>query len=203
MLLLLIATPLAWWLAHSRKWYKGMVAAVVALPLVLPPTVLGFYLLLLMGPHGVVGELTTASESRQVAVHLCRSGGRLGAVLAAVCGAADPERIRGDGQASAGSGGDLACECVGSFRQRGVAAGASRFSHRDHSRLRAHRRRVRRGADAGRQHPRRDARALGRHLQSCRGDGIRRGALARGRHGAVLVHRAARPVSRGRQTVEG
>jgi molybdate transport system permease protein len=59
-LLLLIATPLAWWLAHSRKWYKGAIAAVVALPLVLPPTVLGFYLLLLMGPHGVVGELTTA-----------------------------------------------------------------------------------------------------------------------------------------------
>lgn len=59
-LLLLIATPLAWWLAHSRKWYKGLVSALVALPLVLPPTVLGFYLLLLMGPHGVVGELTSA-----------------------------------------------------------------------------------------------------------------------------------------------
>jgi molybdate transport system permease protein len=57
--LLLISTPLAWWLAHSSKWYKGVVAALVALPLVLPPTVLGFYLLLLMGPHGVVGELTT------------------------------------------------------------------------------------------------------------------------------------------------
>ena len=59
-LLLLIATPLAWWLAHSRRWYKGLVSAVVALPLVLPPTVLGFYLLLLMGPQGTVGELTRA-----------------------------------------------------------------------------------------------------------------------------------------------
>ena len=59
-LLLLLATPLAWWLANSRCWYKGPVAAVVALPLVIPPTVLGFYLLLLMGPHGVVGELTTS-----------------------------------------------------------------------------------------------------------------------------------------------
>src|SRR5512133_2865917 len=60
LILLLIGTPLAWWLAHSRKWYKGVVSAVVALPLVLPPTVLGFYLLLLMGPQGAVGELTRA-----------------------------------------------------------------------------------------------------------------------------------------------
>ena len=53
-LLLLIATPLAWWLATSRKWYKGVVSAVVALPLGLPPTVLGLYLLLLMGAHGAL-----------------------------------------------------------------------------------------------------------------------------------------------------
>jgi molybdate transport system permease protein len=60
LVLLCIATPMAWWLAHSRSWYKGLVAALVALPLVLPPTVLGFYLLLLMGPQGWVGELTRA-----------------------------------------------------------------------------------------------------------------------------------------------
>lgn len=59
-LLLLIATPLAWWLANSRKWYKGPVAAIVSLPLVLPPSVLGFYLLLLLGPQGPVGKLTQA-----------------------------------------------------------------------------------------------------------------------------------------------
>jgi molybdate transport system permease protein len=59
-ILLFIATSLAWWLANSRKWYKGIVSAIVALPLVLPPTVLGFYLLLLMGPHGVVGDITSA-----------------------------------------------------------------------------------------------------------------------------------------------
>jgi molybdate transport system permease protein len=60
LILLFIATPLAWWLAHSQKWYKGVVSALVALPLVLPPTVLGFYLLVLMGPQGIVGELTNA-----------------------------------------------------------------------------------------------------------------------------------------------
>jgi molybdate transport system permease protein len=59
-ILLLVATPLAWWLAHSGKWHKGAVSALVSLPLVLPPSVLGFYLLLLMGPRGPVGELTTA-----------------------------------------------------------------------------------------------------------------------------------------------
>lgn len=56
--LLLLGTPVAWWLAHTRSALKGPVAALVALPLVLPPTVIGFYLLMLMGPHGWVGQLT-------------------------------------------------------------------------------------------------------------------------------------------------
>ncbi|MFZ3185963.1 MAG: molybdate ABC transporter permease subunit [Pseudomonas sp.] len=57
-LLLLIGTPIAWWLARTRSWLKGPVGAVVALPLVLPPTVIGFYLLVAMGPHGVIGQFT-------------------------------------------------------------------------------------------------------------------------------------------------
>lgn len=57
-LLLLAGTPLAWWLARTRSWLKGPVGALVALPLVLPPVVLGFYLLVLMGPQGPVGALT-------------------------------------------------------------------------------------------------------------------------------------------------
>lgn len=60
LILLVIGTPIALWLTHSRSWLKGPVGAVVALPLVLPPTVIGFYLLLLMGPHGYVGQLTQA-----------------------------------------------------------------------------------------------------------------------------------------------
>ncbi len=58
LILLLIGTPIAWWLARSRAWWKGPVGAVVALPLVLPPSVLGFYLLLAMGPNGPFGQLT-------------------------------------------------------------------------------------------------------------------------------------------------
>ncbi len=50
-LLLVLATPLAWWLATSRAWQREVVAAVTSLPLVLPPTVLGFYLLIALGPH--------------------------------------------------------------------------------------------------------------------------------------------------------
>jgi molybdate transport system permease protein len=59
-LLLLIGTPIAWWLARTRSRLRGAVGAVVALPLVLPPTVLGFYLLVAMGPNGPVGQLTQA-----------------------------------------------------------------------------------------------------------------------------------------------
>ena len=57
-ILLLVGTPIAWWLARSRSRWKGPIGATVALPLVLPPSVLGFYLLLVMGPNGPVGGLT-------------------------------------------------------------------------------------------------------------------------------------------------
>jgi molybdate transport system permease protein len=58
--LLLLGTPLAWWLARTRTLFKPLWLALVAMPLVLPPTVLGFYLLLLLGPQGPVGQLTQA-----------------------------------------------------------------------------------------------------------------------------------------------
>jgi molybdate transport system permease protein len=58
LLLLVIGTPIAWWLARTRSAFKGVVGAVVALPLVLPPTVIGFYLLVVMGPNGPLGQLT-------------------------------------------------------------------------------------------------------------------------------------------------
>ncbi len=57
LVLLVLGTPLAWWLARSQWRYKFLVEAVVALPLVLPPTVLGFYLLVALGPRGPVGAL--------------------------------------------------------------------------------------------------------------------------------------------------
>ena len=59
-ILLLLGTPVAWWLSRTRAWYKQAISAVVALPLVLPPTVLGFYLLIMLGPRGPVGAFTEA-----------------------------------------------------------------------------------------------------------------------------------------------
>lgn len=59
-ILLLIGTPLAWWLSRTRSWLYRPVSAVVALPLVLPPSVLGFYLLIALGPHSPLGQFTKA-----------------------------------------------------------------------------------------------------------------------------------------------
>ena len=57
-LLLFLATPIAWWLAHTQSGWRAPIAALVALPLVLPPTVLGFYLLIALGPLGPVGQFS-------------------------------------------------------------------------------------------------------------------------------------------------
>ena len=59
-LLLILATPIAWWLARTKSAWRVPIASLVALPLVLPPTVLGFYLLVTLGPNGPIGRLTQA-----------------------------------------------------------------------------------------------------------------------------------------------
>ena len=58
LILLVLGAPLAWWLARTNSRLKGPIGALVALPLVLPPTVLGFYLLLALGPNGPIGQVT-------------------------------------------------------------------------------------------------------------------------------------------------
>ncbi|MGH8558097.1 MAG: molybdate ABC transporter permease subunit [Methylococcales bacterium] len=65
--LLLLGTPIAWWLATTRWRFKFLLEAVVALPLVLPPSVLGFYLLVALGPHGPVGHLMESLGGRPLA----------------------------------------------------------------------------------------------------------------------------------------
>ena len=60
LVLLVIATPIAWWLSTTGSRWRAPISALVTLPLVLPPTVLGFYLLVVMGPDGPLGRLTLA-----------------------------------------------------------------------------------------------------------------------------------------------
>ncbi len=67
LILLVLGTPLAWWLARTRFRFKAVIEALVALPLVLPPTVLGFYLLIALGPHGPIGRLMEALGGRPLA----------------------------------------------------------------------------------------------------------------------------------------
>lgn len=66
-ILLMLATPLAWWLAHAKGWWTEIIASVIALPLVLPPTVLGFYLLILLGPDGPGGWIAHLWGGRTLA----------------------------------------------------------------------------------------------------------------------------------------
>ena len=65
--LILIGTPIAWWLSHSHWRYKYFVEAIIALPLILPPTVLGFYLLVSLGPNGPIGGLSSAMSGESLA----------------------------------------------------------------------------------------------------------------------------------------
>src|SRR3546814_4722876 len=62
LVLLLLGTPIAWWLARTHSRWRGVIGALVALPLVLPPSVLGFYVLLAMGPNGPLGHVTAFLE---------------------------------------------------------------------------------------------------------------------------------------------
>ncbi len=65
--LLVVGTPIAWWLARSKAWWKEAAAALIAMPLVLPPTVLGFYLLLMLGPNGPGGLIAGLWGARTLA----------------------------------------------------------------------------------------------------------------------------------------
>lgn len=81
-ILLTIGTPIAWWLAHTQCWCKSILQAIISLPLVLPPTVLGFYLLVALGPHGWIGQLSELLSGRHLAFSF--TGLVLGSVIASM-----------------------------------------------------------------------------------------------------------------------
>jgi len=88
--LLVLATPLAWWLARSKVWWAEAIAAVLALPLVLPPTVLGFYLLVMLGPNGPGGLIAGLWGGRTLAFTF--EGLVIGSVLYAMPFVVQPTR---------------------------------------------------------------------------------------------------------------
>ena len=164
-ILLIVGTPIAWWLARSRALVEGAVAAVVALPLVLPPTVLGFYLLVALGPNGPGGLIAGLWGARTLAFTF--EGLVIGSVIYSMPFVVQP--IRNAFEAMGERPLEVAATLRASPARRLLdgrgAAGAARVSDRRRARLRPHGRRVRRGADDRRQHPGQDQGAVGRDLR--------------------------------------
>ena len=125
-ILLLLGTPLAWWLARTGSWLKGPVAAIVALPLVLPPTVLGFYLLMAMSPTGPVGRLTESLRPGNAAFHILGIGGGVCVLLTAVRCAATAECVCSHRATPTGDGRNPSGGCLGSVFPYCSADGVAR-----------------------------------------------------------------------------
>ncbi len=106
-ILLIIGTPIALWLARTDSWLKGPIGAVVALPLVLPPTVIGFLPVAAARPQRCGGSAHTKPGAGYADFQLCRAGDRLGSVLDAFCRAAAAERVRSDRHPPSGGRGHL------------------------------------------------------------------------------------------------
>ena len=169
LMLLIVGTPLAWWLARTRSRLKGPVGAIVALPLVLPPTVIGFYLLVAMGPNGKVGQLTQSLGWGLLPFTF--AGLVVGSVLYSMPFVVQPlqNAFEAIGDRPLEAAATLRAEPVGLLLLGGAAARSTGHRDRDDSRLCAHGRRVRRRADDRRQHSGQDARGVGADFRSRRG----------------------------------
>ena len=100
--LLLVATPLAWWLSHTKSKWRAPISSIVTLPLVLPPSVLGFYLLVAMGPSGPLGKLTEALGIGLL-TYISGFGNRQYRLFDALCRSAPSGSLRIDRKAPFGS----------------------------------------------------------------------------------------------------
>ena len=180
--LLVVGTPIAWWLARSRARWKEAVATVVALPLVLPPTVLGFYLLVALGPNGPGGWIASLFGGRSLAFTF--EGLVIGSVIYSMPFVVQPIRnaFEAFGERPLEVAATLRASPSGRLLDGRRAARPPGLSDRRGPGLRPYGRRVRRRADDRRQHSRRDQGPLGRHLRLRRDPalGARRSILAGG-----------------------
>jgi len=136
-ILLVIGMPVAYWLAYSNWRGKFLLESLVALPLVLPPTVLGFYALVAMGPRGPLGKLWIAVFGHGLAFHVRRADSGVCVVQLSICGAADDRFIRGvdrkllDASAVLGAGGlRTFCRVILPLSLPGmITAGVLSFAH--------------------------------------------------------------------------
>jgi len=110
-ILLLLGTPLAWWLVHSRWRARPLIEAVIALPLVLPPTVLGFYLLIALGPDGLGGLLSAWTHRNTLAFSF--GGLLIGSVVYSLPFVVQPLQSGFAGTCAHGSRRNLACLAAG------------------------------------------------------------------------------------------
>ncbi|UGA36391.1 molybdate ABC transporter permease subunit [Chromobacterium haemolyticum] len=94
LILLVLCVPLGWWLSRTRSRLKPVIEAGATLPLVLPPTVLGFYLLVAFGPHGPIGQLTAWLGLARPRLHLSGANHRLGTVFPALRAAAAHRQLQ-------------------------------------------------------------------------------------------------------------
>ena len=163
-ILLLVGTPIAWWLAWTGSRWKGPLGAVVALPLVLPPSVLGFYLLLAMGPHGPVGWLTSGLGIGPLPFTFW--GLVLASVFYSLPFMVQPlqNAFESIGPQPLQVAASLGASPLDAFFQRSGAVGPARLHHRLHHDLCPYRGGVWCGADDRRQHPWRDQGGLGADL---------------------------------------
>ncbi len=117
LILLAISIPLGYWLAYGRARWKPLVEAAVALPLVLPPTVLGFYLLVLMAPRTAAGRARIGGLRSSVGLLFRRASGRLRYLQPALCRAAHDLGLPLGRSGDPGSGGAaVALAAAGSWR---------------------------------------------------------------------------------------
>jgi molybdate transport system permease protein len=170
----LIGTPLAWWLAHTRSRTKPVVEALTALPLVLPPTVLGFYLLVMLNPTAPIGAFWVSLTGSTLTFAF--SGLVVASVFYSLPFTVQPlqatfEAIgRGPLEAAA----TLRATPLDAFFTVASPMALSRLPDRNRAHLRAYHRRVRCRADGRRQHPWPYQGHLDRHLRARRDDRLRR-----------------------------